>query len=124
VVEDDTNRMLWDGHGPIAEWTFDGRSGGWLVLKEFEGTNLEGLSADFLQDLSFQQLRRLYRFLVQCAHDFRRPESEAEHQAAFELFNNYADRVETDAQEAARIVAEKREAAERAHWEARDTVTV
>lgn len=123
VTDDDTNRMLWDGDRAIAEWTFDGRSGGWLVLKEFDGTNLENLSADWLQECSYTYLRQLYRFLIQSAHDFRRPESEVEHQAAFELFNNYASEVETDAQEAARLAAEARESAERSHWEARDTVT-
>lgn len=129
VVNDDTHRMLWDGSGAIAEWTFDGRSGGWLVLKEFGGADLSGPlqytdAAGFLSDMPYPWLRRLYRFLIQCDHDFRNPESEVEYQAAFNLFANFARRVETDKQAAEREAAEAREQAEREHWEARDTATV
>ncbi len=81
---------------------------------------------DLLETLDFRTLRRLYRFIVQCLHDFRREgvRSEIEWQAAFHLFANVCRNVESDEAEAARHEAESAEAAERAHWEARDTVTV
>ena len=134
VTEDDTNRMLWDGSGTVAEWEFAGRSGGWLVLTEFDGVkfaeairascmNQTDWAAEFFAETGYKYLRNLYRFLLQCAHDFRRPESDVEYSAAFNLFANFAHEVETDEQEAARIVTENAEATERAHWEARDTVT-
>lgn len=135
VKDFDTNRMLWNGDKAIAEWSFAGRSGGWLALESFEGMEL-GESAvrrhgsdmlwDSIAGSSFPFLRRLYRFVVQCLHDFRREavESEIEHQAAFALFVNLCTDVETDEQAAEREAAEGAEAVERAHWEARDTVTV
>lgn len=133
VTDDDSNRMHWDGDGPVAEWTFDGRSGGWLVLEEFDAIKLSGrnsVDAEYISTPpadggpSYNWLRNLYRFLIQCDHDFRRPESEVEHQAAFTLFANFCSEVETDEQAAKREAAERAEAAERLHWEARDTVTV
>lgn len=125
VKNDSTARMLWNGEKEIAEWEFAGRSGGWLVLTEFDGTNLAGLDSDWLQDCSFRYLRNLYRFLVQCSYDFRRPESEVEYQAAFMLFANYAEAagVLTDEQHAEKEASEAREAAEREQWEARGVIT-
>lgn len=131
LTGDDTNRVLWNGDEVLAEWAFDGRSGGWLVLKSFGGVTLGAFDAEELlatpeQDggPSYKWLRNLYRFLVQCDHDFRRPESEVEYQAAFTLFANFAADVETDQQAAEREAGEAKEAAEVAHWAARDTVTV
>ncbi len=129
VMDCETYSMLWDGNGAIANWEFNGRSGGWLVLTEFEGIKLAGRSLDFtysdLADLPFPQLRRLYRFIVQCQHDFNpgNVRSEVEYQAAFDLFSNVCANVETDEDAATREAREAREAEERAHWEQRDTVT-
>lgn len=129
VLSDDTNRILWDGSAAIAEWEFNGRSGGWLCLKEFGGVNLSGMDRHefetFLEPdgASYSWLRNLYRFLVQCDHDFRRPESEVEYLAASWFFCNAVDGIKTDAQLQAEQAAEDAENAERAHWEARDTVT-
>lgn len=127
VTDCDTHRILWDGSETLAEWSFAGRSGGWLVLESFEGVPLRnGLDAQgIIEGMAYPQLRRLYRFIVQCLHDFRREavKSEIEHVAAFDLFANVCAEVETDEQAADREVAASAEAAERAHWEARDTVT-
>lgn len=108
INDTDSYRMLWDGEAnQIAEWTFDGRSGGWLVLKSFDDKDLENLArdydlADILEDASYVWLRRLYRFLVQCDHDFRREALVCElvYQAAFNFFHNVCSDVLTDAQAA------------------------
>jgi hypothetical protein len=130
VTSDDTNRMLWDGSSAIAEWEFNGRSAGWLCLKEFNGVNLAGMDAHefeaFMEpdQASYNWLCSLYRFLVQCDHDFRRPESEVEYLASSWFFSNAADGIKTDAELADEESARDAEQAERAHWEARDTVTL
>ncbi len=88
VVDDDGYRMLWDGDRAIAEWDIAGRSGGWLVLKSFDGVSLGEMDRHEFEAFmepdgaSYNWLRNLYRFLVQCDHDFRRPESEVEYIAA------------------------------------------
>jgi hypothetical protein len=130
VTDDDSNRMLWDGSGAIAEWEFNGRSGGWLCLKEFDGVNLSAMDRHEFEAFtepgmgaSFPWLRNLYRFLVQCDHDFRRPESEVEYQAAGWFFANAVHGIKTDAELQAEQYAAMAESAERSHWEARDTVT-
>jgi hypothetical protein len=129
VLEQDTNRMLWNGNKAVAEWEFAGRSGGWLVLKEFDGVTFSDALRhadlpEILAEQSCSWLRNLYRFLIQCDHDFRRPETEVEYQAAGWFFNNAVDRIKTDAELQAEESATKAEQAERAHWEARDTVTI
>ncbi len=134
VTGDDTHRMLWNGDRAVAEWSFDGRSGGWLVLDSFDGLEMGAQAVrreggaylwSLVESLPFPALRRLYRFVVQCRHDFRAEaiRSEIEHAAAFHLFANVCAKVESDEDEATRLQAAKDESAERAHWEARDTVT-
>lgn len=128
VVEDDLYRMMWDGSKPVAEWSFEGRSGGWLVLQFFEGLPLtpDAFGEDDLDDLSFLTLRRLYRFIVQCLHDFR-PEAvrgEIEHQASFILFQNLCTDIETDKEVTKREARERAETLERLAWEERDVMTV
>lgn len=125
VMDNDTNRMLWDGDRAIADWEFNGRSGGWLCLKRFEGVELGAFDpADLFAESGYRWLRNLYRFLVQCDHDFRRPESEVEYLAADYFFANRIDDIPTDTAIASEQAAALAESAERAHWEARDTVTV
>lgn len=99
----DTFNRLWDGDKKLAAWGFDGRSGGWLVLKSFDGvTFTDALQyadmAEVLAEQPFAWLRNLYRFVIQCDRDFR-PEAvlgEVEYQAAWILFVNLCDRVESD----------------------------
>ena len=128
AIDDDGYRLIWNEDKIIADWAFDGRSSGWLVLQSFEGINMvtgNGYGDAILDDLDFRTLRRLYRFIVQSRHDFRREavRESVEYAAAFMLFENLCHTVEIDEQEAKRLEAERSEANERAHWEARDTVT-
>jgi len=124
VLNDVGNRMLWDGPAEeIADWELAGRSGGWLALKRFDGVDLSKCDPEQFTEFPYEWLRRLYRFLIQCDHDFRRPESEVEYKAAFSLFQNYARGVKTDEQQAEIEAAAEREASERAYWETRDMVT-
>jgi hypothetical protein len=98
--------MLWDGDKAIAEWSFGGRSSGWLCLIGFENHAIE--CADDLKGLEYPMLRRLYRFIVQCGHDFRSEaiHREVEYQAAFNLFANACEgECHTRAEEQAMLVA-------------------
>ena len=115
VLEDVGYRMLWDGDAEaIADWGFEGRSNGWLALKRFEGVELGAFdAAELFAGSSFSFLRNLYRFLVQCNHDFRRPESEVEYKAAFSLFCNLCHNVKTDEEIEASDKQTANEAAER-----------
>lgn len=128
VTGDDAHRLLWNGNRTLAEWEFAGRSGGWLVLASFDGVKFSDALRysdlpELLAERPFAWLRDLYRFLVQCDHDFKRPESEVEYLAASFFFNNCVEDIATDAQIAAKDAARRFEADERAHWEARDLVT-
>lgn len=135
VVEEDTYRMLWDGDKPIADWEFAGRSGGWLVLKSFRHVDFKKHAGyecltqrdyfiQLLEEASYDFLRDLYRFLIQCDHDFRRPESEVEYLASSWFFLNAVDGIQTD-KEVAEIEAKRaKESEERAYWESREVVTV
>lgn len=106
VMENDGYRMLWDDNGAIADWAFDGRSGGWLCLTSFDGVTLKPFDEDILTDpeTAYVWLRSLYRFLVQCDHDFRREavKSEIEWQAASTFFHNTCSDVQTAEMRAAK----------------------
>ncbi len=128
VLDTDTNRILWNGNEVVAQWQFEGRSGGWLVLKSFEGVDLHAYEASELfgpeNESGFNWLRRLYRFLIQCDHDFSRPETEVEYLAADYFFANRIDDILTDSVLAERETKRAKEIAEREYWEAREVVTV
>lgn len=73
VTDSDCFNHLWDGTslGDV-EWVFEGRSGGWLCLYTIFGQRVDGMTLDELNEtLTYDELRLLYRFIVQCAHDFR-----------------------------------------------------
>lgn len=134
VMDTDGYRMLWDGAGPIADWCFAGRSAGWLVLTKFDGVDFEQAAwascmsqsdwaVDFFAEQSFRYLRNLYRFLVQCDHDFANPEREVEYQAASYFLLNCVDGIATDAEIAERERKKLFEAAESSYWAARDVIT-
>lgn len=98
--DDDGYSMLWDGTPIETRFAFMGRSGGWLVLTEFDGRLLDCDSANYFgpgsdpalcfQDWSYRELRRLYQFIVMLAHDVDGTASEGaiEEHAAFDFFEN------------------------------------
>ena len=114
VPDDDGNNMLWDGTPVDVKFQFMGRSSGWLVLTHFNGCELNR-ETDWAE-WSYKDLRTLYRYLVQLAADTTREKivAEVEYKAAFNLFVNCFDKTQ---------ILGSAEVAERAHWEARDTVT-
>ncbi len=122
--DDDGYNMVWDGTEVDVEFAFFGRSGGWLTLTHFEGHELAGDSvAEVVEDMSYKTLKLLYRYLVMFKADLKSSPSESriEDSAAWTFFVNTLDD-EGDTLPTTEKV--NREAAERAHWEARDTVTV
>ena len=91
VRDDDGYRMLYNEEKTVAEWLFLGRSGGHLCLSEFDGLNMSGVD---LEEIEFPTLRRLYRFVVQCDHDFRRDavKEEMTQQYAFNFVQHHAEK--------------------------------
>ena len=93
-VFDDTDcyNHLWDGTPVNVAYSFEGRSGGWLSLNRFDGVSFteEHDLAILLNCQSYRWLRRLYQLIVMLVHDLRSEavESEIEHHAAFNLFEN------------------------------------
>ena len=75
---------MWDGTELDVRFEFQGRSGGWLSLVEFEGFKfndrdhgsdywrevLEGTDEEKAMD--YKTLRNLYQLIVQLKHDLRR----------------------------------------------------
>lgn len=97
VRDDDGYKMLWDGTDVGAEWWFLGRNGKHLCLAKFDGCDISRRIGDqdlveYLEDLHTDgKLHTLYKFLVQCNHDFK-PEyvqETVEYAAAFDLFVNF-----------------------------------
>lgn len=72
--ENDGYCMLYDGTKVTPEFTFMGRSGGWLVLTGFNGHSLN--TENVGEDLDWKRwdvrnLRLLYRYVVMLEHDLR-----------------------------------------------------
>jgi hypothetical protein len=97
VMDEDMNKGLWNGTSLNVRYEFGGRSGGWLLMTEFEGYNLTKVDReDFKADLMdqnvfrFEDIRNLYQLVVQNDHDFRTEtvRNELEYLAAFNLFEN------------------------------------
>lgn len=110
--DDDSYNTLWNGTEVHARFAFLGRSGGWLVLKEF-GLGKYGrkfrltLNDTEFDDMDFATLRALDEYIRFVRAAVARPETEVEHQAAFVFFENIADTVLTTTEidvEAARLV--------------------
>jgi len=99
VLDDDTYKCLWCEDVYSAVWSFQGRSAGWLCLREIFGIDLTGSGEgrELFEDIEYRNLKRLYRFAVQCSHDFRREsvKSMVEYAAAFAFFVNVCSDVET-----------------------------
>jgi hypothetical protein len=81
-----TFRQLWDGTELDVEYSFQGRSCGWLSIDKFEGTDFT--DATPLADMDWPSLRKLYQLVVMLKHDLENPEKEVEYQAAFAFFEN------------------------------------
>ena len=101
VLDTDSYRAPWDSDiYKDIDLTFFGRNGGWLGLSKYDGTDLSQMRKDdveeWLNGMSFQELRYFYKWLVMCETDFggEKPEREVEYQAAFVFFLNIADKVE------------------------------
>ncbi len=124
IPDDDGFNALYDGTPVDVEFAFLGRSGGWLVLTHFDGHELSG-DGEVLTEMPLPTLRRLYRYLVMLRADLTRPgltpSDRVEDAAAWLVFVNLCDDG-GDSLPTSESVA--KESAERAEWEARDTVTV
>ncbi|MCK5307111.1 MAG: hypothetical protein KAJ73_00735 [Zetaproteobacteria bacterium] len=97
ITDGDSYRMLWNGKLANVKFGFIGRQGGWLVIEEFEGYSLSGVYnsdfPEFLAELTFKELRLLYRLAVQWVVDLGGDVAsrEIEYQAAFSLFVNLVE---------------------------------
>ncbi len=93
VVDNDGYNTLYDGTELSVVFEFQGRSGGQLVLTEFEGVRL----LDWFDECSgdFVWLKKLYKFIVQCDHDFSPAlvKREIEWQVAFIFFDRIDNEV-------------------------------
>ncbi len=94
VTDSDCFNHLWDGTPVDVEYSFEGRSGGWLSLNRFDGVDFTTTTDEDYDTLLMEQdyawLRRLYQLIVMLKHDLRREavQAEVEHHAAFDLFVN------------------------------------
>jgi hypothetical protein len=81
-----TFRQLWNGTELDVEYSFQGRSCGWLSIDKFEGYDFT--TATPLADMDWPSLRKLYQLVIMLKHDLANPEKEVEYQAAFAFFEN------------------------------------
>lgn len=92
--DNDGWNMLWDGTPVNTQFSFEGRSGGWLSLNRFQSFDFTERHSDIedilVYDMPYQTLRHLYQFIVMLVHDVSRAnvKKELEHQAAFNFFAN------------------------------------
>lgn len=93
-TDSDGFNSLWDGTNVKAEYSFEGRNGGWLSLNNFDGedfTTRDGGYDDLRECLNGQDyawLRRLYQLIVMLKHAVSKAQEEVETQAAFNFFAN------------------------------------
>lgn len=97
VNSTDSYNHLWNGTDVDVTYEFEGRSGGWIIVTQFEGHKLANLDKqEFEQDMmdkdvwTYDDLFNLYQLVLMLDHDWQREKVEAkiEHQAAFTLFEN------------------------------------
>ncbi len=88
VFNTDTYHTLWDGTQVDVDFEFNGRSGGWLCISEFEGLPVRGTWEEF-DEADYAKLLKLYKFIQQCSHDFscEMVTKEVHYQAAYRLAN-------------------------------------
>ena len=96
LTDSETYQMLWDGTEIDVEYSGFGRSSGWIVItrllhEEFNSRDREPDYEEWLNSLSMERLRLVYRFIVQCTADFtQKSAAEAiEYGAAFWFFEHY-----------------------------------
>jgi len=96
VDDGDCYRMLWSGTVFDTKFGLAGRSGGHLVVTEWNNYSLDGTSEDFdrdLEEMGWEDLRNLYKMVCQWEVDFtsENASAEVEYQAAFTFFVNIVD---------------------------------
>jgi|694.fasta_scaffold03312_12 hypothetical protein len=75
---DHSYMYLWDGPKVNVQISFEGRSGGWLSINEFDGVNFNrrdyhnSVREMFLMDQDYQWLRRFYQLVVMLIHDTKK----------------------------------------------------
>lgn len=93
----DREQFLVNGTKVKAEFSFEGRSGGWLSLNKFQGENLcvsESELKNYMEGkypeekMDFNTLRQLYQFVVQLNVETKKASEEVEFRTADTLFNN------------------------------------
>lgn len=94
VTDSDCYNHLWDGTPVDVEYSFEGRSGGWISLNSFDGVDFTNRDYGDIRELLLEQdyawLRRFYQLIVMLKHDFTTEAavSEIEHHAAFCFVEN------------------------------------
>jgi len=107
VTDSDCFNHLHNGTPVEVEYSFVGRSGGWIALTKFEGIEMtdpeylrqvfEGSDDKSEPTMSYQSLRRLYALVRMLEHDLtaEKAESEVEFQAAFNFYCNVCGDIAT-----------------------------
>jgi hypothetical protein len=116
--DDDAYNMTWNGTDAPCRFSFEGRSGGWLVLTHFREMKLDADNVEF-SEWKYSDLRDLaemVQFIVNATRD-NEPEKRVEEGAAYDFFINVCADVPTTA-------TLEKEAREKEAWECRDTVTI
>lgn len=97
VTDGDTHRTLWCGKEFDLEWSFAGRSGGYLCPSCWNGYNFRGMSEESfeeeLNEMPWIDLYDLYRLAVQWEQDLtpKNASSEVEYQGVHSFFANIVE---------------------------------
>lgn len=87
-TDSDSYNHLWDGTKIDVEYSFEGRSGGWLSITKFDGYKISQREKFDFTEMEYPTLRKLYQLVIMLKHDLKNPEKEVEWQAAFNFFAN------------------------------------
>ena len=100
VTEDDTHRSLCDGTEYEVKYGFAGRSGGYIVVLEWQGYTLDGMREEELrarledkEDVMYNDLRLLYKCCRHWETDFtqKKASAEVEYQGIWHFFANIVE---------------------------------
>lgn len=100
--ESDCYTHLWDGTKIDVEYSFEGRSGGWLAINKFQGLDFTRFSDDYWRGvietskwddeeepiMDYKTVRQLYQLVTMLEHDLRKPCRIVEEGAAWDYFAN------------------------------------
>lgn len=83
VESDEAYTSLWSGENVDVKYDRFGRSCGYIVITQLEGKKFSGREGpddyrEWLAELGSHQLRKIYRFIVQCRADFTPAAAKAE----------------------------------------------